>query len=448
MAKHWILESMEKFRQQPAMVWREETVSYGQLLAMIAAWEAHLHDSGVAPLESVALVGDYSPQTAALLVALIVNRNIAVPLTRGVTGAAKEQCLAIAEVEKVIEFDERDAWTVSPRLVCRAAPLLQTLRESGQPGLVLFSSGSTGESKAILHSFDRILDKFQRPRPALCSLVFLLLDHIGGINTLLSILTSGGLAVSISERTADTVCKAIERWKVQLLPTSPTFLNILLMSEAYKKYDLSSLRLITYGTEPMPQATLQRVVEAFPGARLKQTYGLSETGIFPTRSLENGSLQIKLGGEGFETKVKGGTLWVKSPCAMLGYLNQPSPFDAEGWMDTSDVVETDGEWVRIIGRKSELINVGGEKVSPVEVESTILQMDNIRDVIVRGKRSPVTGSIVTAHVVLHQPEDLEALTERIQEFCLARLPRHKVPLLIEVGGVRESERFKKIRLEG
>lgn len=447
MADHWLLERLEEFHDRDALVWLGERISYRQLLTKVHEWVAQLEKHEIAAGESVALIGDYSPHTVALLIALTLNCNIAIPLTRGLVGRRRTQYLELSEARWVVEFDDSDAWTLSRCEVAYKAPLLRTLREKSEPGLVLFSSGSTGESKAILHSLDRILDKFRQRHPPLRALVFLLFDHIGGINTLLGLLTNGGTAVAIAERTPDAICQAIEKWKVELLPTSPTFLNMLLMSESYQKFDISSLKLITYGTEPMPQTTLQRVVEIFRHAKIKQKYGLSEMGILPSRTLDNGSLQIKVGGEGCETKVVNGTLWVKSPSAMLGYLNYPSPFDADGWMDTGDLVEVDGEWMRILGRRSEMINVGGEKVTPTEVENTILQMENIRDVTVRGRRNPVTGNIVTARVLLHHPEEPEALKQRVQEFCLARLPRYKVPMFVEIGGALETERLKKNRRE-
>src|SRR6266478_1754084 len=96
-----------------------------------------------------------------------------------------------------------------------------------------------------------------------------------------------------------------------------------------------------------------------------------------------------------------------SKSAMLGYLNWPSPFDAEGWFNTGDSVEVDGEWLRILGRKSEIINVGGEKVYPAEVESVLHELDNIRDVAVIGRANPISGQVVLARVVLGDPELIE-----------------------------------------
>ena len=138
----------------------------------------------------------------------------------------------------------------------------------------------------------------------------------------------------------------------------------------------------------MPASTLAAIREALPRVRFKQTYGLSELGILPTQSRDSGSLWLKLGNAGFEHKIVDGILWLKSDTAMLGYLNAPSPFDQDGWFNTQDLVEVDGDYVRILGRKSELINVGGEKVHPTEIENVLLQLDNVRDVTVCGKAQP------------------------------------------------------------
>ena len=128
--------------------------------------------------------------------------------------------------------------------------------------------------------------------------MFLQLDHIGGLNTLFYTLANGGTAVVAEDLSPESVCEAIESHRVQLLPTSPTFLNLLLLSEAHLRHGLSSLELITYGTEPMPESTLKRIVQAFPCARLLQTYGLSELGILRSRSRTSDSLWVRVGGEG------------------------------------------------------------------------------------------------------------------------------------------------------
>jgi acyl-CoA synthetase (AMP-forming)/AMP-acid ligase II len=301
-------------------------------------------------------------------------------------------------------------------------------------------------SKAALHDFDKLLLKFLKPRPAFRTLTFLMLDHIGGINTLFYVLSQGGTVVPVKGRDPASVCRMIERHQIELLPTTPTFLNMLLISEAYLHHDCSSLRMITYGTESMPSTTLEHLHAALPGVELKQTYGVSELGILQTKSRGSGSLWLRVGGNGYETKVVDNVLWIRSESAMLGYLNWPSPFNTEGWFCTGDSVEVDGEWLRILGRKSEIINVGGEKVYPGEVEGVLHEVENIRDVVVVGRANPISGQVVFARVVLHHPEPIEQVFKRIRCHCRGRLEPFKVPASIElVDEPFHGDRFKKMR---
>ena len=278
------------------------------------------------------------------------------------------------------------------------------------------------------------------------AITFLLYDHIGGFNTLIYTLSNAGLIVTVSDRSPDGVLKAVEKYKVELLPTSPTFINLILLSEANKRYDMSSLKTVTYGTEPMPESTLKRFNQLFPDIKLLQTYGLSEVGILRSKSKSSDSLWVKVGGEGFETRVVDGMLEIKAKSAMLGYLNAPSPFTEDGWFKTKDSVEVDGEYIKILGRKSEIINVGGEKVYPQEVESIIVEMDNVAEVTAYGEKHPIVGNIVCAKVRLIKNENHKDFTLRLNKFCFKRLEDYKIPVKVKV--VREeqhSARFKKMR---
>ena len=204
-------------------------------------------------------------------------------------------------------------------------PLARDAGDDSRPGLILFSSGSTGRAKAMLHDFDRLLKRYETPQTSCRILSFLHLDHIGGLNTLFYGLAHGGTIISTRDRRPESVCQAIERYRVEVLPTSPTFLNLLLVSGEHCRHDLSSLQLITYGTEVMPSTTLERLRSALPGVRLRQTYGLSELGILRCKGLEDGSLWVKVGGEGFETRVVDGVLWVRAHSALAGVPERTGP---------------------------------------------------------------------------------------------------------------------------
>src|SRR6266480_230451 len=221
MKRDWLTERLESWRERPALIWRNETWSFNQLYDCARAALADLARQGIQPGDTLAICGDYSPSACALLLAALLNRNIIIPLALA-TASRWDRLMDLAQVQFAIRFDSRDSFTVAGFDRAATHPLLRQLKERGAPGLVLFSSGSTGESKASVLDFGRLLAKFELPRPAYRTLVFLLLDHIGGINTLLHALCHGGTIVTTAERSPDAVCAAIEAHRVQLLPTTPT----------------------------------------------------------------------------------------------------------------------------------------------------------------------------------------------------------------------------------
>jgi acyl-CoA synthetase (AMP-forming)/AMP-acid ligase II len=157
---------------------------------------------------------------------------------------------------------------------------------------------------------------------------------------------------------------------------------------------------------------------------------------------------VKVGGEGFQTRVVDGILHIKADSAMLGYLNAPNPFTEDGWLNTGDCVVTDGEYIKILGRKSEIINVGGQKVYPAEVESGIQEMDGVEDVAVSGEPNPITGQMVTARIKISTEESLSDFRNRMRAFCKGKLASYKIPQKVAlVDKPLHGERFKKVRRE-
>jgi len=220
------------------------------------------------------------------------------------------------------------------------------------------------------------------------------------------------------------------------------------LSGAQRRHDLSSLRVITYGAEPMPESTLRRLGEQFPKVKLQQTYGLIELGPMRSSSRDDGSAWVKVGGEGYETRVVDGILQVRTRAMILGYLNAPSPITSDGWLVTGDAVLQDGDYLRFLGRKSELINVGGRKVFPAEVEGVILAIDGIEDVMVYGEPNALVGQIVCAQVKLREPREQVEVARIVKQACREQLDRFKVPVKVRVSDEAQfGTRFKKVRAE-
>ena len=441
----WLWERMATWSDEPALVWEGRTTSYGALLDQVRVWETELDAAGLGPGSVVAIDGGFSPAAVSLLLALVRRRAVAVPLTP-VVRVHREAFMDVAEAQALFELDATDGWTLTRRGRSPSNPLTVGLIGRGHPGLVIFSSGTTGAAKAVLHDLAALLGKFEKPRQKKTTLTFLLFDHIGGLDTLFNTLSSGGAVVTTPNREPDTVCAAIARHGVHTLPTSPTFLNLMLISEAWRAHDLSSLAVIAYGTELMPEGTLARLREAFPHVNLVQTYGSSELGVLRTKSRDSASLWLEFHNEGFETEVRDGVLWVRAQTAMLGYLNAPALFDADGWFNTQDAVVVEGSRMRILGRASDLINVGGQKVYPSEVEEVLLQMDNVKDVSAFAKASPLVGHYVAIRVNLIAPEPLVEFKRRMREFCRPRLANYKIPVHVELTDAAQfGARYKKTR---
>lgn len=445
----WLLERIASHGSKPFLACDSSASTYSDLLQKIEKVGECLRAT-VGRGDTVAITGDYTLSTIATLLWLYGNGNIVVPVALNAV-QDREDRLREGLCDYTVRCDYDDG-TISVERVGygdKEHGLLDKIRSVGHSGLILFSSGSAGKPKAMVHDLTRLINSYRERKPrALTILIFLMFDHIGGVNTLLTSVASGSFIVAPRTRVAEEIAGLIERHRVVILPTSPTFLNLLLISNAQRQYDLSSLKVITYGTEPMPASLLAKLRVEMPRVRFLQTFGTSETGISRSESKSSGSLFMKLEDPEIEHKVVDGELWLRSQTQILGYLNHSMDrFTDDGWFKTGDKVEVDEDgYVRVIGRTSELINVGGEKVTPTEVESVILEIAGVVDCLVSGEPSAITGQMVTVKVLATQDADRSSLRTEIRRHCVGRLQRYKVPAKIEF--VEESlfgDRFKKKR---
>ncbi|MFW2555645.1 ANL family adenylate-forming protein [Aliarcobacter butzleri] len=440
---NYLFEKFKEFETKDAIVVDEITYSYGSLLEQIKIYKSIL-EKEIKPSSVVAILGDYSFYNIALFFALFENKNIIVPITSTIY-KIQDEYISESFCEYVIKTNENklDIQTIEQN---SSHEMIKKLKENQNSGLILFSSGSTGKPKAMVHNLDTLIDSFKdKKEKSMNMLVFLMFDHIGGLNTVFNALCMGACLIIPKIKDAKTICELIEKYKIMVLPSSPTFLNLILISEEYKNYDLSSLRMITYGTETMPQSLLLKLKEVFPKVKFLQTFGTSETGISTTSSKSSNSLFMKLEDINGEYKIVDNELWLRSKTQVLGYLNASmDSFTSDGWFKTGDLVEVDGEYIKIIGRAKEVINVGGQKVLPAEVESIILEMEEISDCMVYGEKNAITGQTVVCDVVLNK--NIENIKKRVRVFCKDRLDAYKIPTKVNVvDKTNFSDRFKKIR---
>jgi len=442
----FLIDNFKKHPNNEWISWEGKILFYSDLLDVISITTAFIRNHKIVKGSVVALLGDFSPNAIALLLSLIVEDCIIIPLTYQEEETIQSK-LKIAQAEVIIKVNDfQNTFSIEFTDIRASHSYFNLIKSKDTSGLVLFTSGTSGFPKAAIHNFENLLAKFKNQRRTYRTINFLLFDHWGGLNTLFSTLSNCGMVIPIKNRNPENICYHVEKYKIQLLPVSPSFLNLLIIGESYKNFDMRSLELITYGAEPMPESTLKKAQFLFPQVKFQQTYGLIELGVLRSKSKEDGSLWVKLGGEGYKLRVRDNLLEIKAESAMLGYLNAPSPFTEDGYFMTGDMVEQNGEYYKVLGRKSELINVGGEKVYPQEVENHILQFEGVEDVTVYGEKNAIMGNIVCANVFIKETLNEKEIIREIKNFCKQSLSAFKVPVKIKIQNQPLfNSRFKKKR---
>jgi acyl-CoA synthetase (AMP-forming)/AMP-acid ligase II len=221
------------------------------------------------------------------------------------------------------------------------------------------------------------------------------------------------------------------------LTGTPSHWRRALMSPEIQKITPRYARL---SGEIADQAVLDSLRAVFPQAGVGHAFASTEAGVaFEVNDGLAGFPASYLAGvrNGVEMKIVDGALHIRSPRTASRYVgdNQPKLLDAEGFVDTGDMVELNGDRYAFAGRKGGIINVGGQKVHPEEIEAVINRHPQVRMSLVRPRKNPVTGAVVIADVVL-QGEGMRTCAEAeindaILAHCRAALPRHKVPAAIK-----------------
>ncbi len=352
------------------------------------------------------------------------------------------------------------AWQVHDGLVrggggtpsAHAERLFGELRARAHPGLILATGGTTGTPKLVLHDLAALLAvvpvKTGRPSRTLPLMRF---DHIGGLDMAWRALAGGQILVAPpAEISPETVARSIALHRVEVLPATPSFLNLMLVADVARNHDLGSLRLVPYGAEPMPAGLLARLRAAWPQVNFVQRFGTSETGALPVRSTPAG-LELVAGGAGYNWKVIDGELWVQSPARALGYLSGPADgLEIAGWFKTGDLAEQGGDGVvRVLGRRTDVINVGGEKVRPDAVEAELSAHPAVADCRVFAVPNALLGQVVGAEVVWRGPEQDALAVKRILHEWTAALPNCHRPAVVRlVATIYTGGNFKKQRSDG
>ncbi|MGH8228212.1 MAG: ANL family adenylate-forming protein [Steroidobacteraceae bacterium] len=393
------------------------------------------------------LVATHRPLAAALAcIELdgVVRRLVLCPL-----GVAREYLPGIIEnagIDACVRDDAGlDTKGLGIPLCVTQAPVIGgqiTRRCSHDTEWVLLTSGTTGAPKLVLHTFAGLSSAIAQSGQAAEDLVwatFYDIRRYGGLQIFLRALRAGSLVLSSPEESVpDFLARAAARHVTHISGT-PSHWRRALMSGAAASI---APRYVRLSGEIADQAILDQLRSTYPKAQVAHAFATTEAGVafevgdglcgFPASLLEAAGLPV-------EMRVTRDTLRIRSGGNAIRYLGEGAPplKGEDGFVDTGDRLELRSGRYHFVGRSGGVINVGGLKVHPEEVEASINSHPWVRMSLVRSRRNPITGALVTADVVLLDPSlgepdrpEKKALTQEILEACRRTLEPYKVPATI------------------
>jgi acyl-coenzyme A synthetase/AMP-(fatty) acid ligase len=305
---------------------------------------------------------------------------------------------------------------------------------------LMLTSGTSGVPKIVGHTLEGLTGAIVADGPARGAppvwATFYDIRRYGGLQIFLRAILSGGSMVlsEPGEALADHVAR-LNAGGVTHISGTPSHWRKLLMSGSAAGF---SPRYVRLSGEIADQAVLDGLRHAFPEASIGHAYASTEAGVgFAVNDGREGFPSSLLGSrDGVEMKVEDGSLRIRSTRTAHAYVGRDAAAltDADGFVDTGDMVELRGERYHFVGRRGGIINIGGLKVHPEEIEAVINRHPEVRMSRAKSRKSPITGSIVVADVILADGCDMGssgAIREKILAECRAQLAPHKVPAMIK-----------------
>lgn len=332
-------------------------------------------------------------------------------------------------------------FSAGPHVACstRLVPARYDRREVRATEWILLTSGTTGRPKMVQHTLASLAGAIGRsvaPASPIIWSTFYDIRRYGGLQIFLRALLTGASLVlaSSKESTEDFLIRAA-RCGVTHISGTPSHWRKALMSPAARSITPQCVRI---SGEIADQAILDNLRSIYPQAQVVHAFASTEGGV---------AFEVRDGLAGFpasfvgepdaavELKIENGTLHIRSGRTAECYLGPDAPplRDAEGFVDTADAVERSGDRYYFVGRRDGVINVGGQKVHPEEVEGVINRHPQVRMSRVRPRKNPLTGALVVADVVLETTVtngSAKTSEDEILQLCRGALAPYKVPAAI------------------
>jgi acyl-CoA synthetase (AMP-forming)/AMP-acid ligase II len=468
---------------RPAVTFRDTTLSYGELWERIEALSRAYRAIGVRPGDRVVCQLRNCPEHVVAIgaawhcgaihagtdndltgpeLAWIVERTEAAALVFQPRAGATDPLAPLAAVhaaQPATTVVLHEAGPSDPReralaeLVAEGAaspPAPPCHPAPEETALLLLTSGTTGRPKAVMETRRGCWAKMQffadalAPGPDDVQLLFLPMAHVFGLRLSLIALLSGARLVLLDRFTPAEALRLVTEERVTILPGMPTHFTLLLDALDGGAYDLGSLRWAVSAAATLPRPLVERIYDRL-GTEIHYVYGCSENFTTQTTDRED-ILAGSVGRDVFQAPAgepPDGTIRVVRPddhaplpvgevgelaFGARGPVHYWKAADAatDGWYYTGDLgrIDEDGR-VYVLGRLKELVNRGGLKVSPAEIEAAVASHPAVADAAIVGTPDPVLGEAVCVCIV---PVDEERPgLEELRTFLSGSLARHKLP---------------------
>ena len=446
--------------EHKAVTLHDETWTYGQLAEISQAIAARLEQAGVRQGDRVGLLLSNQPMFLGCLFAatrigaipVLINVHYGVDECLGILRDCQAKLLIVNDCDAADRLQEGMSEGSVPDLetLWTLADLPKTLSSTDQPpaspaisaddiALCIYTSGTTGSSKGVMLSYRGLIDNAQVTAELMAYsdrdvlLPALPLFSSAGVSLTLISLLSGTHIVLTERNNPEVILETIASQRVTVLDMVPSGLKLLMKFNRSAGYDTSSLRLVVVGGDVSPPAVGQMVLSEL-GCNFAIVYGLTETSpvISITRLDDSVEQKVSTVGApitGVEVSIRTdsqalpsgeiGEICCRGPYVMPGYFRNPAAtrqcIDSEGWFYSGDLgyLRDDGHLV-IVGRKKDMICIGGHNVFPTEVESHLIQHPNIKEVAVIGMESTLLGHYLVAFVV---PKTATLQVHEVQAYC-------------------------------
>ena len=307
--------------------------------------------------------------------------------------------------------------------------------------IYLYTSGTTGRPKKVGHTWDtltRMVKMGDRFSNNIWALAYNL-THFAGLQVFLQAFINQNPMINIFNLSSNQIFDCIKEYQITHISATPTFYRKLLSGS---DNPIDTVQQVTLGGEKYDSTIINELIKVFPRAKIRNIYASTEAGSIFSSESDLFSVNNKL--SKYIKISEDSELLIHTK--LLGNFN--SRVQKNEWYNTGDIVEkTDDIHFRIISRKNEMINVGGYKINPHEIEEELKKIDGILDCIVKGRPNRITGNLITADIVKISSISEKDLEIRINKELSNKIQYFKIPRLLNfVSEIRSTRTGKKERI--